>query len=141
MLQEYQYAHYLKIKKIIIKSMTQQSTVEERLLEQLASIEHDRWAHWQKYMHSKIMPSEHDGIWQIGEEHLNHWNRQIATPYSELTEAEKESDRNEVRKYLRILLSELQLAEQKAREEINNLKGTIADLEEELEKLEHLSTK
>lgn len=71
----------------------------EMFEEQMADLEHERWSKWQKYMHSKILPSEHDAIMQIGTEFIERWERQIATPYSELSEKEKESDRIEVRKY------------------------------------------
>ena len=69
------------------------------LFEKLASIEHERWAKWQRYMHSKMEPSAKDGIWQIGEEHIKRWERQINTPYKDLSEEEKESDREQVRSY------------------------------------------
>ena len=71
----------------------------EELFEKLADIEHQRWAKWQRYVHSKCMPSADDGIWQIGEEFIKRWERQINTPYAELSEEEKESDREQVRMY------------------------------------------
>src|ERR1044072_9788710 len=70
-----------------------------QLFEKLAAIEHERWADWQRYVHSKCIPSADDGIWLIGEEFIKRWERQIKTPYSELSDAEKESDRNQVRRY------------------------------------------
>ena len=73
-------------------------------VEECASLEHDRWAKWQKYMHSKIAPTEHDALMQIGTEFIERWNRQIATPYSALTEKEKESDREQVRPYLPVFI-------------------------------------
>lgn len=69
------------------------------LFEKLAAIEHERWADWQRYVHSKMTPSADDGIWLIGEAFIDRWERQIRTPYAELTEEEKESDRNQVRRY------------------------------------------
>ncbi len=88
---------------------------EEELIEKLASIEHDRWAGWQKYMHS-LCTKNHDGTLTIPIDRVERWERQIGTRYDTLPEREKEYDRIEVRKYLPILLSEIQLAEQKARE-------------------------
>ncbi len=76
---------------------------EEKFIEQGADIEHERWSHWQKYMHSKILPSANDEIMEIGTVLIERWNRQINTPYSELSESEKESDRKEVRKYLPLI--------------------------------------
>jgi len=69
------------------------------IVDELADIEHERWAHWQRYMHSKC---EHrsDGALVIPPDLVAQWERQIATPYSGLSEKEKESDREQVRKYL-----------------------------------------
>jgi hypothetical protein len=71
----------------------------EGILETLASIEHERWSHWQRYMHSKgtLQP---DGSMLIPADLTLRWASQMTTPYSGLTEAEKESDREQVRKYL-----------------------------------------
>lgn len=73
------------------------------LTEKLAAIEHERWSHWQKYMHSKCYHSP-DGSLTIPPDLVAHWERQIATPYESLSETEKESDRDQVRKYLALLL-------------------------------------
>lgn len=66
--------------------------------EQLAAIEHERWADWQKYMHglSGTTPAG-DLVLPVGL--VRKWERQINTPYAELSEEEKESDRNQVRRY------------------------------------------
>ena len=74
---------------------------EEKLREELevyADLEHQRWAKWQEYLHSRCIEND-DGSLTIPAHLVVHWKRQIATPYSQLTEAEKESDRNEVRPY------------------------------------------
>jgi len=73
------------------------------LLETLAAIEHDRWAHWQRYMHGKgeRLP---DGSLLLPADLVRRWELQIATPYSELTECEKDSDRDQVKKYLPVVL-------------------------------------
>jgi len=70
-----------------------------RIIDELARIEHERWAHWQKYMHSKA-ESRPDGSLLIPADLVAQWERQISTPYRDLTESEKESDREQVRKYL-----------------------------------------
>jgi hypothetical protein len=81
------------------------------LVEQLAAIEHERWADWQKYLHSKCWKTDRDilpvdglppiprGIHIIPPESLAHWERQIATPYADLSEQEKQSDREQVARY------------------------------------------
>jgi hypothetical protein len=71
----------------------------EGMLETLASIEHERWSHWQRYMHSKgkLQP---DGFMLIPADLTLRWASQMTKPYSALTDTEKESDREQVRKYL-----------------------------------------
>lgn len=78
----------------------------ERLLEQLAEKEHERWAHWQRYVHEQCRP-EANGDLVIPAKLVEQWRRQIATPYSELTDEEKDSDREQVRKYLPLVLAAL----------------------------------
>ena len=79
-----------------------QSVILARLtqvIEKLADIEHERWAHWQSYMHGKCQPRS-DGSLVIPPDLVSQWERQISTSYGELSEQEKESDREQVRKYL-----------------------------------------
>ena len=73
------------------------------LIEKLAAIEHERWAHWQSYLHSKCKENN-DGSLTIPKELVERWNTQIETHYSDLTEEEKESDREQVMKYLHYIL-------------------------------------
>ena len=78
----------------------------DELLERLAATEHERWAHWQTYIHDQCSPLS-DGSLVIPPELVHRWTTQIATPYSELSENEKESDREQVRKYLPIVVQAL----------------------------------
>jgi hypothetical protein len=66
--------------------------------EALAAIEHDRWSHWQRYMHAKGL-RQPDGSLLLPSELVRQWDRQMNTPYSQLSEAEKNSDRAQVRRY------------------------------------------
>ena len=77
-----------------------------QLLDELAAVEHERWAHWQQYLHDQCQPLE-DGSLIIPTELVQRWRTQITTPYADLTENEKESDREQVRKYLPIVLRAL----------------------------------
>lgn len=77
------------------------------LLETLAAIEHERWAHWQRYMHSKCIPQGEDGSLLIPCDLVKRWEAQIATRYSELSDVAKESDRDQVRKYLPLIVEAL----------------------------------
>ena len=84
-------------------------TIRKKLddvLERLAGAEHDRWSHWQRYLHSKGTLQE-DGSLVLPAELVQKWNRQLSTPYEKLSEAEKESDREQVRKYLPIVVGAL----------------------------------
>lgn len=67
-------------------------------LERLAAIEHERWAHWQKYLHQQCKRLA-DGSLVIPAELVVRWTRQIETAYADLSEVEKESDREQVRRY------------------------------------------
>ena len=71
----------------------------KNLREELAAIEHTRWAHWQSYMHGKCTKNA-DGSLSVPKELVEKWEKQINTLYAELTEKEKESDREQVDKYL-----------------------------------------
>jgi hypothetical protein len=78
------------------------SNYQEKLnliLEDLASIEHERWSHWQSHMHSKAL-RQPDGSLLIPADLVARWEKQIAARYEELSDVEKESDREQVRKYL-----------------------------------------
>lgn len=74
----------------------------DTLVEELASIEHARWAHWQKYVHDQCEALP-DGRLVIPAHLVQRWNSQIHTPYEELSEAEKQSDRDQVEKVLPVL--------------------------------------
>jgi hypothetical protein len=68
-------------------------------VEQLASVEHERWSHWQRYMHSKCLRLS-DGSLLVPAELVSRWESQFKTSYADLTDQEKESDREQVRRYL-----------------------------------------
>ena len=74
----------------------------EREIDRFAEVEHQRWAHWQTYVHSQCQFLE-DGSLRIPSEVVSRWQKQIATPYASLSEREKESDREQVRKYFPLL--------------------------------------
>lgn len=52
--------------------------------ELVAAMEHDRWARWMEWQYEHDTPENH-----------RRWVRQMNTPYDELSEAEKDSDRKE----------------------------------------------
>lgn len=57
------------------------------ILEKLAELEHQQWAHWTRYM-----------LDNLTEENIARWRKQIEVPYSMLSEKEKESDRKWAKK-------------------------------------------
>lgn len=74
--------------------------------EQLAALEHERWSHWQSYMHSQCEPQS-DGSLRIPPALVERWTRQMTTRFDRLSANEKESDREQVRRYLPVILSAL----------------------------------
>lgn len=74
------------------------SVNDDGLLELLAALEHERWSGWERYREEVC-----DSVHPSGELNEERWRRQRETPYAELTEKEKESDRIEARKGLKII--------------------------------------
>ena len=75
-------------------------TVDEKseLMEKLAAIEHERWADWMSYLISCGARYENPGF-VLPASLVDAWQRQIDTPYADLSEAEKQSDRDQVARY------------------------------------------
>lgn len=68
------------------------------LREQLAAIEHQRWSDWQHWVHTNSRDPG-DGTLIIPADLVTRWKRQIATAYEDLSESEKQSDRDQVDRY------------------------------------------
>lgn len=77
----------------------QAALASDELLERLAALEHERWAHWQGYVHEQCTPQT-DGSLVIPAGLAERWQMQAQTPYDELTEKERDSDREQVLRYL-----------------------------------------
>ena len=88
--------------------------MKTNLLEDLAELEHQQWAHWTKYMLDRLAQLEakldgnapYKAYFELSQQKQD-WRRQIATPYSELTEKEKDSDRIWASKSLKITAKRL----------------------------------
>lgn len=52
------------------------------LRERLAALEHEQWAHWTRFFLANLTP-----------ENLVRWAKQCDMPYAELSEPEKDKDR------------------------------------------------
>lgn len=77
--------------------------IPDSLMETLAAIEHGRWSHWQKYLHEQCKRNE-DGSLTIPADLVSRWTIQANTDYSELSEKEKNSDREQVLLYMPVLI-------------------------------------
>lgn len=78
----------------------------QEVLDQLATVEHERWAHWQQYMHDQCERQD-DGSLVIPPHLVQRWETQIATPYSELSPEEQRSDQEQVLRYLPVVIKAL----------------------------------
>jgi hypothetical protein len=83
-----------------------QPSIDKEFREQLAAIEHERWADWQKWVHAQMTDEYTAGgklAFTIPIETVVRWQTQITTPYKKLSEKEKDSDREQVDRYLPLL--------------------------------------
>ena len=71
------------------------------LREQLAALSHEQWAGWMKYLLEKSTEGD-DGSVVIPAAFVARWKRQMNTPYIDLPENEKESDRSEADKFTHV---------------------------------------
>lgn len=75
----------------------------KELIETLADVEHIRWSSWMKHQFSVESESRRE-----------RWRMLMNTPYSELTEELKDSDREEVRKTLAAIYATIEAAANKS---------------------------
>ena len=85
--------------------------MNEELLEALAESEHEKWTHMSRYILERLDLVLSSGLATIGRNDLLHltttsalkrWRHQIVTPYSKLTDVEKQPARARARKTLKI---------------------------------------
>jgi len=72
----------------------------DEIREELASYAHEAWSGWMTYLFQ--LGTFHDGEFTIHREQMERWTRQSNTPYNQLPEHEKESDREEADKMIAI---------------------------------------
>lgn len=76
---------------------------DDLAIDRLAAVEHERWAHWQQYLHDQC-ERRNDGSLVIPRELVSRWEEQIGTQFEELSSEEQESDREQVRQYLPLVV-------------------------------------
>ena len=94
-----------------LATRNEQRKLPEEVREQLAAVQHEIWSNWMKYLFSKCGVSEmnscvpmYNGVaMTIPPGMVEHWKRQMTTPYAELTEKERESDRHQADKVIAIV--------------------------------------
>lgn len=98
----------------------------ELLREKLADIEHQRWSDWMEFVidSSIISGDDNIGIRTIGVEtkRFDRWKEQMETDYDDLTEKEKDSDREQVDRYFPLLKEFLSSQLEEIKKEIEELK-------------------
>ncbi len=69
------------------------------LRDKLAEVQHAIWAHWMNHLFG-VSTRNDDGSYTISAEKAEQWIRQMNTPYTELPDNQKESDREQADKVL-----------------------------------------
>ena len=72
------------------------------IVECLASVQHEIWAHWMSYLFS-VCEVNDDGSVTIPADKVWRWSRQVSTDYNGLSESEKDSDREQAAKVISAL--------------------------------------
>ncbi len=79
--------------------------MQDDLHEKLAALAHEQWSGWMRYLFEQCEETvEGDGI-HMPRACVERWARQVNTPYTDLSEEEKESDRKEADRVLEILIA------------------------------------
>jgi len=75
---------------------------KQEWIETVAAVQHEIWSHWMKYLFSQC-PKLGVGVTftrYIPAVKVARWRRQMNTPYAELSEEEKNSDRDQAKKVM-----------------------------------------
>jgi len=70
--------------------------------EKLASLCHDQWSGWMTYLFGRSTQNN-DGTVTIPKSLVDRWKRQINTPYALLSKDEKDSDKKEADKFIKLM--------------------------------------
>ena len=72
------------------------------MIEKLSKYAHDAWSGWMKHVFKKGVVNK-DGTLTIPKWAVDRWKRQLKTDYKDLSNKEKESDRKEVKKFIKVI--------------------------------------
>lgn len=78
------------------------NTKGESIFEDLSCLEHEQWSHWMRYMFSKSNMNK-DGSITIPKDLVDRWTRQMNTNYYDLSEKEKDSDREQAKNVMEVI--------------------------------------
>ena len=88
----------------------------EELREELADLAHEVWAGWWRYQSTFGQTTPNSSMLLAGEK-VTRWSRQARTPYEDLTEQEKQSDREIADRYMEIMDAYLAKTQQSLKSE------------------------
>ncbi len=77
-----------------------------KLKETLAAVQHEIWSQWMKHLFSSCVETKKRSIY-LDLTQVERWKRQMNTPYEDLTEKEKDLDREQAAKILTVLDPEM----------------------------------
>jgi hypothetical protein len=72
------------------------------LRENIADVQHAIWSHWMGYLFTVAVKNE-DGSATLPAEYVRRWSAQMRASYSELSQDERESDREQADRVLKAL--------------------------------------
>ncbi len=111
-------------------------SVVTSLREKIASEQHAIWSHWMKYMFTQGIYNK-DGSWIMPAEKVERWSRQMNTDYVDLTDKERESDRDQADKVLAIAGAKVipKLTDEELQTWFSNLPPVPTEEEEGLDRI------
>lgn len=77
------------------------------LREKLAALAHEQWSGWMRYLFSKGTFNPDNSTWTMPMWAVKRWVRQMQTLYANLSENEKDNDRTEADRMIKIVINEL----------------------------------
>lgn len=77
----------------------------KELYEQLAAIEHERWTNQLRSVLAKGDKDPRNGDLIIPAATVERWEQLVSTPYNQLSEEEKAKDRQQVDRYMKLIVA------------------------------------